>query len=105
MECATQSPFRGAIHPCRVMSIERAAHLYERLRPFLRVVDGWGCHPVDYGKRKSVRRGYRTGDYSGIRNAPPGCTSQTWVVWNPTRGRPVTFAEFLRVYNIETREE
>jgi len=96
---AKQCSHMGAIHPKRQMTGEKAAYLFAKLSPLLSVVNGYGYYPPDYGRHRKS-----TGETSGIRLCDRRCTSQNFVVWNPTEGRRLTFAEFLMVYNISIKE-
>ena len=85
--------------PIRKVDGDHASTLYIKLRPFLRVIASWGCYvPIRRNRRK--HEDWPLHDWDG-----PG-RSPLCVEWgNQSRPGPMpTFAQFCRVYRLESVE-
>lgn len=83
----------------RQMTGDAAKCLYDKLRPFLRVIEPWGY----YLPRKTVGGSQEYSDWPlAWRDA---AKQPVAITWNPkAQGKHVTFAQFLRAYCITLTE-
>ena len=85
------------------MTAEKAASIYEKLKPFLRAISPWDYYlpPRIPGKGWGMKHQH---DWP-LSDKPGYPVKPLAVTWNPKRqGRPITFDEFLRVYKIPITE-
>ena len=86
------------------MNGEKASHLFHKLRPFLRKIEGRGYYPPVRNSLQPKTR-WHDEEWHLVVKAP-GVLPTWWVTWNPKRqgGKPLTFSEFLSIYNITCQE-
>lgn len=90
----------------RKISADRALALYQKLKPYLEVVEGWGCYTPARGK-------FKAGDHSAwplhVWNGPGTFPVQLrWAPGNKSDGTPrerPSFALFCRAYGLDVEAD
>ena len=82
-------------HSHRQMTLDLAASLYEKLKSFLSVVRPWGYYLPKSAEYEDWPLAYRL----------PFPNEPTPIRWGRvSEGKPISFIQFLRAYNIEIVE-